>query len=109
VVGGGAHVVTAIFIQTRDHASRENGQNPTTLHVGDQLALQVMASWAIPYVGDVTDQAKFTVSDPAVGNVDDHGVFTARAEGKVTIEASFQAPDGTGHSFTDRMDLKIVK
>jgi len=71
-------------------------KNRTSLHVGEQMPLRVMASWAIPYVGDVTEKAKLTANDPTLGELDSKGVFTAKKPGKVTIEAVVRVVESFG-------------
>ena len=51
------------------------------------IPFQVVASWAIPYVGDATEKAKLTADPPDRAKVDAAGVFTALAPGKVVVRA----------------------
>jgi hypothetical protein len=53
-------------------------------------------SWAIPYVGDVSTNATFTVSDPTLGDIDSKGVFAAKKPGKVTIKAVIRVVTSLG-------------
>ncbi len=118
--GGGSHRLTNILLLDRENSTLLKEKNRQTLHVGERMPLQVMASWAIPYVGDVTDRATLSVSDPTIGDLDEHAVFTARKPGKVVIEATVQAagdevlergaspPVGsTPVVFKDRIELTI--
>jgi len=88
--GGGEHKITHISILAKEHGTLAKDKNPTTLAVGGKMPLRVMASWAIPYVEDVTDKAKLSVSNPACGEVDAQGVFVAKTPGKVVIQAELR-------------------
>ena len=94
--GSGEHRITEISILGRENGTLLKDSNRKTLRVGEKMPLQVMASWQIPYVGDVTDKAKLTVTDPTIGELDSHAVFTARKPGKVVIEAVLQVAEGPG-------------
>jgi alpha-mannosidase len=94
--GGGEHRITSIMILDRENGTLLQNKNRQTLRVGEKMPLRVMASWLIPYVGDETDKAKLTVSDPAVAELDSHVVLTARKPGKVVITAVLRVADGAG-------------
>jgi hypothetical protein len=85
--GSGPHQVTGILLLTKEHKTLLKDTNPTTAKVGDVIPFRVVASWAIPYVDDVTDKTKFTVDPPERGKVDAAGLFTALAPGKIVIHA----------------------
>ena len=125
VVGGGDRRITGISILAREHGTLLKEKNPATLRVGERLPLRVVASWAIPYVGEVTDKAKFAVSDNTVGDLDAQAVFTARKPGSVAIEAVLRVanragghepvgPEETAGSdpiveFRDRIELTVIE
>lgn len=94
--GGGEHKITRITIEevTKDH----HLQNPEgrTLHVGEKAQLQVWAAWAIPYMGDVTENAQLRVTNPSIGTLDKQAVFTARMPGKTSVQAVLRVAEGTG-------------
>ena len=94
--GGGPHEITQIILLAQTNRTLLREENPATIRVGERLPLRVEASWAIPYVGDVTQDAVISVSDPALGDVDDKAVFTARKAGKVAIEATLRVAAAPG-------------
>ena len=96
VPGGGAHKIIQIWILDKENKTLLEEKNRTALRVGDQLPLQVMASWAIPYVGEVTDKARLTVNDPTLGELDSKGVFTAKRPGQIAIEAVVRVVRSSG-------------
>ena len=63
--GGGEHRITSILLLARENHTLLKENDPATVYVGQRLPLQVEASWAIPYVGDVTSGATLSVDDPA--------------------------------------------
>jgi len=123
-VGGGERKIHHITILAKEHRTLLEDKNPTALRVGARLPLRVVASWAIPYVEDVTDKVELTVNPPAYGDLDTQAVFTARSPGKVVIDAVLRvAQRPGGHevlapnespgadpviAFTDRMELTVI-
>lgn len=85
--GGGEHKVRGILLLASEHRTLLKERNPDTAKVGDVIPFRVVASWAIPYVGDVTEKAKLTADPPDRAKVDAAGVFTALAPGKVVVRA----------------------
>lgn len=123
-VGAGKHQILEIQIEPKtDRASSK--EDNLTLRVGQKLPLKVVAAWAIPYVGDVTDKATLTVDKPQLAKLDNHAVVTARRPGEVVIEAALRVSDNGGmHEvlasnenagaypvirFTDRLRVKIIR
>ena len=93
-----------------------------TLLVGERLQLRAMAAWAIPSMTEETEKAAWTVSDPAVGDVDKDGVFTARKAGRAVVTAVIRvSEDGAGEvlgpgqtaasgpvkTFSDELELNV--
>lgn len=91
-----SHKIIQIWILDKENKTLLEEKNRTALRVGDQLPLQVMASWAIPYVGEVTDKARLTVNDPTLGELDSKGVFTAKRPGQIAIEAVVRVVRSSG-------------
>jgi hypothetical protein len=111
--GSGEHKIVGISILVKGHNDLDRGKNPSTLKVGQTLPLEVWASWAIPYAEDVTGRVTLTVSNPALGALDGHAIFTALKPGKVAVEAVL-APnaisgDASGAGFKDKLELTIVE
>lgn len=96
VPGGGPATITGIWILDKANNTLQEKNNRSTLHIGEQMPLRVMASWAIPYIGDVTTNATLTVNDPTLGDIDSKGVFAAKKPGKVTIEAVIRVVTSLG-------------
>jgi len=111
--GSGEHKIVGISILVKGQNDLDRGKNPSTLKVGQTLPLEVWASWAIPYAEDVTGRVTLTVSDPALGALDGHAVFTALKPGKIAVEAVL-APnaisgEASGAGFKDKLELTIVE
>ncbi len=93
--GGGERKVTGIIILEKGRNSLLRDDRPKTLPVGQKLALEVVASWAIPYVGDETAKATLSVSNATIGDIDADAVFTARKPDNITITALLRVSRGT--------------
>lgn len=95
--GGGKHEVTGISLLARAHGTLLKEKNPTQAKVGETIPFRVVASWAIPYVGDVTEKAKLTVEPAERARIDASGLFTAVAPGKVTLHAEVRVAHESGN------------
>lgn len=95
-VGGGEHRVTGISILAKENNTLFKDRNPATLRTGERLPLRVIASWAIPYVDDVTEKTLLLVSDSSLGVLGSHAIFTAQKPGKVTIDAVLRVVSRAG-------------
>jgi hypothetical protein len=123
--GGGNRTINGITILARDNHSNIKAKNPTTLRIGARLPLRVVASWDIPYVGDVTDKVTMSIDNPALAELNQQAVLTARRPGKVLINAVLCVADQAGSHqvlapteaagtrpvlrFTDQMELTIIQ
>jgi hypothetical protein len=95
--GGGERRITQILIRAYSKQASAKDRGPVSLSVGERLQLRVMALWAIPAVTEETQRAEWAVSDPAVGQVDQDGVFTARKAGRDMVTAVVRvSKDGAG-------------
>jgi hypothetical protein len=94
---GGERKVTQILIRAYSKQASAKDRGPVSLIVGERLQLRVMALWAMPAVTEETQRAEWTVSDPAVGEVDQNGLFTARKAGRAMVTAIVRvSKDGAG-------------
>jgi hypothetical protein len=88
--GSGDCVVNHIFILDSANHTLVEDQNRTNLHVGEEMPLRVMATWAIPLVEEETPKASLTVDKPEYGRIETGGVFKALSPGEVTITATLR-------------------
>jgi hypothetical protein len=123
--GGGSHEITHIMILDRANTTFLKGNNRSTLHIGEQMPLQVQAVWAIPSVTEVTDDVKLTLDNPDCAELDTNAVLTARKPGKLVVEAVLRVAGEAGNhevlaptastpagipviQFRDRIELTIT-
>ncbi len=121
LTGGGERRVIQILIRAYSKEASAKDKGPVALLVGERLQLRAMAAWAIPSVTEETERAEWTVSDPAVGDVDKSGVFTARKAGRTVVTAVIrvsedgagdvlgpgQAASGPVKTFSDQLELNV--
>ncbi|MGO8705218.1 MAG: Ig domain-containing protein [Candidatus Brocadiia bacterium] len=119
--GGGEHKVIQLFIRAYSKEASAKDKGPVTLRVGERLQLRAMAAWAIPSITEETERAAWTVSDPAVGDMDKDAVFTARKAGRTVVTAVIRvSEDGAGEvlgpeqtasgpvkTFSDELELNV--
>lgn len=94
LAGGGEHRITAITLIARDGSGAPLAL-PATVRVGAPVTLGLRASWAIPYVGDLTDRegARLASSDASIGEVDADWIFHPKKPGKATVSAVVGPPN----------------
>ncbi len=110
MVGGGDHRIHGIALRP---LGRGLGKTSGTvkLVVGDELKLQVMASWGIPSVTDVTQEAFLVVDPETAGILTRDGVFRATSPGLAHIRAVLWVESGRGGDeikLTDTLAVTIV-
>jgi hypothetical protein len=119
--GGGEHKVIQILIRAYAKEASAKDKGPVTLRVGERVQLRAMAAWAIPSMTEETERAAWTVSDPAVGDMDKNAVFTARKAGRTVVTAVIrvsensagdvlgpgQTTSGPVKTFSDELELNV--